>query len=245
MGDMQADSVRSMPVSGQVIIGKTAAQVAAAAIGGASALAVGGPLGVVAGVFVGPALTPIFEAITALDQRGLRNVEDVLEQASAQSQLPVEEIAAWAQADDGRLYLLGQVVRSALRTLNQAKVRTFSRLLSEAIIDDARLDVSTLIVQALAELEAPHIRVLHAMVHDAAPILPGPPVAEGAWRMKALAVHLPHLRGGFLPLMRVLDRNGLAQEGLPAAEDDPAWRLTDFGRDCLAYLESGQNSDLA
>lgn len=39
-------------------------------------------------------------------------------------------------------------------------------MLAENLRDNARLDLCSLVVTALAELEPPHVRVLHTFVHE-------------------------------------------------------------------------------
>lgn len=56
-----------------------------------------------------------------------------------------------------------QAVDAASRTGYEAKRRALARIVSAAVLDDAKVDESHLLTHALQDLDAPHFRVLEAM----------------------------------------------------------------------------------
>jgi hypothetical protein len=222
-----------------------AAKVVAHGIGAGVGLLIGGPPGAV----VGAMMTPPLEVILRRgDRRMWENMTRVLDEAADAADMAPDEIADLIDRDDRYLTLSAAAVQAAQTTLNDQKVAALARVLADGLRDDARLDVSWLIVQALADLESPHVRVLHLMATELCPpddwardgmvsrdLRPPKP---GTWREKALQERLPQLGVGLLPVMATLDRHALVFGGaLAAAADDRAWVLLDFGRECLRYLD--------
>jgi hypothetical protein len=64
-----------------------------------------------------------------------------------QAELDVEELAAWSQEDDRHLALVREVVNAAITTLDEQKVDALARVLSAAILDEAKLDSSVLVAK--------------------------------------------------------------------------------------------------
>ncbi|WP_200215210.1 hypothetical protein [Micromonospora coerulea] len=111
-------------------------------------------------------------------------------------------------------------------------------MLTENLQDDARLDLGILIINALADLEAAHVRVLDAIAGGSLPRRP-----DRAERLPGVALQsqleeqFPNLAAGIVPLMPALVRHGLAEDRLAHADDNAAWAVTLFGRGCLRYLQ--------
>jgi len=203
--------------------------------GAAAGLALGGPLGAVAGA-VAP---PILELLVLRENRGIANIALLGEIVTELSGLSADEVAAWAREKDGRLHLVTSAMHAAYVTAVNQKISALARVLVDNIHDDALIDCSSLVVAALAQIEAPHIHVLHAMVHESPPLHPhGVAVVSGAWCRSQLAAHLPGLASGMLAVAATLAATGMILEGLAAGDDDPAWTVTSFGVECLRRVES-------
>ena len=132
-----------------------------------------------------------------------------------------------AQDECTRL-LGGSAISAATRTAYDAKVRALGRALACGLADDqARIDEEQLIIAAIADMEAPHVSLLHLLVtrtpsRDASGIvgavyeaptftLPGTPDSR-AWRADYIASVRPTL-GPVLPaLLGTLERHGLVKE---------------------------------
>jgi hypothetical protein len=216
------------------VIRKVDPSVAGTAVG----LAVGGPAGAVVGSVVAPAA----EMVAARERKGALNIGLLVRTLSELTGVSAEGLEAWARESSGRLQLVTSAMQAAYGTMVDEKVRGLSRVLANVLEDDARLEYGQLVVDALAELDASHIRVLHAMVREDAPASGSAgSIAAGGWCRSQLQTHLPHLAKGVGPIASVLERTGMITEGRAADPDDEgenlSWVLTPFGVDCLEFLE--------
>lgn len=208
---------------------KATVQLAGAGIG----LAAGGPFGAI----VGAASVPIIELVALRERRSYRNMEFLIEMVTELCGVSAEEFAAWAQERDERLFLATSALQAAYDTKVESKIRGLARVLAENVQDDARLDLSSLVVAALGELEAPHIRVLHTLVHEVPPATSqNIRTEDDAWHCAQLKEHLPNLADGIMPLIATLFRTGMITEGISSEKDNLSWEITRFGINCLNYL---------
>lgn len=213
---------------------RTAIEVGTAGLG----YAVGGPVC----ALVAAAIKPTLDLVAVREERGLRNIERVVELVAEATGLSPEDFAAWANRADGRLMLATNAIQAAYNTLYEEKIAALATVLAENLRDDARLDISVLIVAALADLEAMHVRVLNSIEGQDLPRRPDDrDHILGVVIQSQLEEHFPNLASGVLPIMAALERHGLVVEGLAHAEDDHAWRVTAFGRYCLSYLREASN----
>jgi hypothetical protein len=196
-------------------------------------LAIGGPFG----ALVASAIKPALELVALRERRGLDNIQRVVESVTESTGLSPDELAAWARGTDGRLMLTTNVIQTAYNTLYEAKIAALARILVENLSDEARLDVGQVIEAALADLEAMHVRVLHAIDRQDLPRrVDNLEHVPGVALQSQLEAYFPNLAIGILPIMATLERHKLVNEALAHADDDYAWRITSFGRRCLTYL---------
>lgn len=208
---------------------KAGVQLAGAGIG----LATGGPLG----ALVGAASVPIVELVVLRERQSLRNMELLIEMVTELGGVSVDEFTAWAQGRDGRFFLVTSALQAAYDAKAKQKIRGLARVLAENLQDDARLDLCSLVVAALAELEPPHVRVLYTLVHDVPPVTsPRIRSESDAWHCAQLKEHLPNLADGIMPIIATLFRTGMITEGLSSEKDNLSWVVTRFGINCLNYL---------
>jgi hypothetical protein len=156
------------------------------------------------------------------------------------SGLSPEQIAEWARDDEGRSYLLLSAFEAALAARARQKIRALARVVADGIQYDDRVEYSTVIVDALGQVEQTHLQVLRAMVSDGEqrpPAASGQPVNNDTWATSQLATHLPGLAPAIVPIAMVLVRTGMAAQGtIWVDRDDATWVVTQFGRDCLNHL---------
>jgi hypothetical protein len=103
-------------------------------------------------------------------------VEDVRARREAQAAVTLNEIADKSggaeelgrrlSADPVLEALFVNGVEAALRTGYEAKRRLLSKAVSQAVLDDAKVDESQLIVEALSQLDVPHVRALEKMARE-------------------------------------------------------------------------------
>ncbi|MBQ0994694.1 hypothetical protein KBX08_32040 [Micromonospora sp. H61] len=210
---------------------RTAIEVGTVGIG----LAVAGPVGALGAALLKPAL----ELVTVRDRRGLRNVERLVEAVTESVGLSADEFEAWAKSKDGRLMLTTGAIQAAYSTMCEHKVKALAAVLTENLQDDAHLDLGVLVVAALADLEAAHVRVLDAMVNGPLPPRPeGTTDKPGVALQSQLGEQFPHLAAGVVPIMATLVRHGLADNRVARDDGNAAWAVTPFGCHCLEYLLS-------
>jgi hypothetical protein len=153
---------------------RTAVEVGTVGLG----LAIGGPV-------IATAVKPALELIAVREQRGLDNIEQVVESVTESTGLSPDELSAWARSDE------------------------------------ARLDVGEAIVAALADLEARHVRVLHAIDREDLPRrLDGLDHVPGVAIQSQLGASFPNLAHGILPIMAALERHKIVEETMAYRTDE-------------------------
>lgn len=139
-----------------------AAQVAAAAAGSGVGLLIGGPAGAVAGAAMLPLLAVALQrAGSEIGILRSRSAAAALDEASRRLGCNADQVVQLATQSPEAAQLLAETLTAAARTVNENKIRALARALANGLRDDeARPDEQQLIVAALAEVEAPHIKVL-------------------------------------------------------------------------------------
>jgi hypothetical protein len=162
-------------------------------------------------------------------------VEDTVESVGATP----EEFLEWIKADKRHLALFHEAVEGAWSTFEWDRVDTLKRILADGFSNSARIDIDTVVVKALRDLDPPHVRVLAQFG-----------VMAGAWTTNDLATTLPDLAGALSPILSVLERHGCVRRtevtGLPrrtATKTSEEWRMTQFGRECLDFLTGEPERD--
>jgi hypothetical protein len=177
----------------------------------------------------------LIELMVVRNQRSARNMQAFAEGLVNVSGLSTELIAAWAKENQGREDLLAYTLEVAFTARSRRKIDGLAKLVSDNLHDDAKLDLSQMVVAALEQLENPHISVLHVFVHEN----PGSSELDGVrtWHCAALKKRLPGLADGIMPLVAALFRQGMITESSESEKDGLAWESTRFGITCLNYLE--------
>lgn len=206
----------------------------ASTTGAAIGLAVAGP----AGVVVGAVAPPLLEAVlTRKNRLGVRNAEEFTSAVLSLTGITPEGLEDWCADEETRVHLVVSAYRAAYWAAARQKILALARIVADAIADDAKLDMSQLLVDVLSELDPPHIRLLDSMLHETPAEHPdGEKIAAGAWSEYQLGVSHPGLANGILPLMARLDRVGMVHAGVYASRLGRCWSLTPFGKVCCDYL---------
>lgn len=134
----------------------------AALVSAGAGLAIAGPGGALVAAAAQPALSMALQrAIEELAQLRRRSAEQMVSRAAVQLAAEPDTLVALALEDADAAHLLGEAIQVAARTVNQQKINGLARALANGLREDsARPDEEALIVAALAEVEAPHIKVL-------------------------------------------------------------------------------------
>jgi hypothetical protein len=193
-----------------------------ATLGGLAGLAMGGPVGAIAGVAATPALSKWMVRI--FDE--LRGRGDVVAEAAAVSARRSEaEVLDCIVSDVGLQPMVSRVVEAVAHTDSEEKLRLLGAVLGEAIHNrPSRLDEDFLIIAALDELQPVHLRVMEVLEQPANPEDPDQRWYDSLIEERIVGVS----RVGWQGALGGLIRHRLVR-------DFPGWgiqlyELSDFGR---------------
>jgi hypothetical protein len=152
-----------------------------------------------------------------------------------------DDLLLQAVSDDGRHELLVRALSIAQDTALRDKRRALGRALAAGIAgDDAQLDDELMFMRAVADLDAPHIRVLQLMASEqpGAGQQSGSPFHAG-WSPATIAARDRGLGDAVPALMWTLEAHGLiraATSSTPWLSSREAYNLTAAGRRMLDRL---------
>lgn len=187
-----------------------------------------------------------------------RNSERVLDVAADTADLSRDDMVVRLTADPKRLQVAGMALSAGAMTTDEDKLQALARSLAMAAEDDALVDPEMLVVAALTDMEAPHIKVLRIMATGASRRRIHGRRNHASYALRGLEHELPEVAGLMAPVLSTLLRHGLVSEenDLRASLDrrdrdrarfggnsswqprPPLYRVTDFGDHCLDLLSS-------
>lgn len=107
---------------------------------------------------IGGAAQVIYEDVRAhLAARAVRTLDEIVAESGE------DRLRDRLNSDPELEAVFAHGLDAATRTGYEAKRRLLSRVISAAVLDDAKVDEALLIVLALRDLDAPHLRVLEKM----------------------------------------------------------------------------------
>jgi hypothetical protein len=208
----------------------------------ATGVGVGTQLGPTAGAFASAGMEPLFAVVAGYARRADASAALFASRAAEHAGMSAEELAAWAETPE-RLEVLAAALSAAWSTLDLRRVEALAVVMSEALLDDAKLDLAPLLISALAELGPAHIRVL-TLLDEGENV--GEPEAQGhgqmggdEWATDHLSRELPMLEDGMDHLLAQLNRVGCITIGKNRLDGGSWWTVTPFGNTCLWYLREG------
>lgn len=162
--------------------------------------------------------------------------QEVLAQLAAPVELVERRLSESEPLDAALVAAVTAAVSSSLR----AKRRLLGRLINEAVLDDARVDNTALIVGVLAQIDAPHVRALEAIRRaesEAEAAGEVPPRAEGAEReinarIQTAGAQQPP------PVLAALTSLGLLEATTTWNGNAIVVGLTEFGNELLDSLRA-------
>lgn len=139
-----------------------AVEVLSALVAAGAGYAIGGAPGALVGSGAQPIIAGYLVRVQQeLGQLRYRSAEQVVDEAAARLQVGPESLVDAALRDEYSAQLLGQAIQVAANTVNGQKIHGLAQALANGLRDDdARPDEEQIVIAALAEVEAPHIRVL-------------------------------------------------------------------------------------
>jgi hypothetical protein len=218
MDDLEADSGESVQ--------RAAAAGTAAVIG----LAIGGPVGAVLGSVSGPLLEPVMARVwDEVRADGRDRARTIMQTAADSLGDDAVDFENRLTANEQARLLGATALDAGMRTAWPPKVLALGKALAAGLSDDgARLDDEQLIISALADLEAPHARVLGLLVtrkwtrtfdssmRNSRLVVVGlpererPPNRYPEWASNQIGEALPNLAAIVPALLGTLHRHGLA-----------------------------------
>jgi hypothetical protein len=206
---------------------------------------IAGPEG---GLIAGTAAAVVQHVVREEMARRFQRAADVVEIAATEAQMTPEELLERIRADDRLLELAASVIAAAAETALKTKVRLLGRALARGTLaaDDATIDHERFMVDTLAALEAPHLRVLQQINqrysgYGRRTTPDGQRQAHG-WTFEALASRQPGLRPVIRPILSVLTAQALIFDtavgtwGYSSGKSE-RWIITEYGRRFLDLLE--------
>jgi hypothetical protein len=155
---------------------------AAAAAGAALGSVIAGPVGAIAGAWLGPKLEPLVRGVWAeLSEKARQHQTDVLFWA-IRNGVPVDAMEERINASERTQLLTGFALSAASRTAWEDKVRTLGRSLAFGLLaeDNAKIDTEQMIIVAITDIESPQLAMLELLVawrpgrNVAEPLISGP-----------------------------------------------------------------------
>lgn len=105
--------------------------------------------------------TVLFQHLTA---KHFRSAQRATSRALSLAGFDGEQLLTWAKADDRNAALLERAIQFAYETLDGHKACTIGRVLADALVDDATVDIDALVIETYRRLEAGHMRAVRTFV---------------------------------------------------------------------------------
>jgi len=200
------------------------------------------------GTLAGSVAHEPMSVIAALLQQRRERVQRFANEAQAAADVQMEELLRQTATDARTLEMLARSVEAASRSLDDQKIDLLARLFVSAVRNPAKIDEVNILIEALRQIEASHLRVLAVLAETGPHLVPGraaddqPRTPENmtqvaTWRVEDILSADPGLRGAFDALIAKLNALGLVyDEGNGRLDYEPLWFLTPFGRACVTYL---------
>jgi hypothetical protein len=225
---------------------------AVAALWSMAGLALGEPALTVAAVPVGAVAGSLTEeavsAVGLLWQQRRDRIQRFADEAETSSGTRMEQLLVEAEADPRTLEMLARGVEAAARSLDDRKIDLLARIFVSGVRDRAKVDEAIILIEALRQLEAPHLRLLTVLSKPGPHLVPGQATEDrprtpenmariAVWGVEDILTEDPGLREAFDALVARLNALGLVyDEGSGRLDYEPLWFLTSLGQASVRYL---------
>lgn len=198
-----------------------------------------------------PFLGGITEAATAWADRDFRNrLIEFLEGLAADVQTTPDRVIERIQSDERLRTIFFDVVSLATRTHLIEKRTAMRKALAKGLLaeDDAKVDEAELLLRALRDLEAPHLKVLW-FLHTLPSNLDqrGQPSPPGGVDEIYLAERLPGTEHVLEPILTTLARHSLIRNVAVGTWDGiggvKRWVISSFGRALIELVQVDTEQD--
>jgi hypothetical protein len=127
------------------------------------------PAGAVAGSMTQEAMS----AIALLLQQRRDRVQRFADEAEITAGTQMERLLQEAAADPRTLEMLARSVEAASHSLDDQKIDLLARIFVSGVRDPAKVDEVNILIEALRQIEAPHLRVLTVLAEPGPHLVPG------------------------------------------------------------------------
>jgi hypothetical protein len=158
------------------------------------------------------------------------NLITVTEGATDLAGMDGAHLVAWIKEDERHAVFFTEALEAAWSILDRHRLRTLSYVLADGFQDDASLDVDQLVIKALRELDAPHIRVLGLVAR------------LGRVDREEVRKNLPELSDGLDAIFAALERTGCLVSMMFPSEGAQPLAMRQFGATCLQFLHKANQS---
>lgn len=194
------------------------------------------------------AITLVQDLYLADVQHNERAAVVTLELAARDLGMSLPEVAQRVKADPRLLKLVTAALRAAEDSVSEAKMLYLATLLADGIRDLSAADIARAHVDALADLHAPHLRIMALL--PTPPPTADPPDEHGrhrkSWEREDIIMSIPETRLVLPSLLATLERCGIAYNQSTGAwgggYEEAGYLLTDFGIGVLADLRDASEA---
>jgi hypothetical protein len=195
------------------------------------------PLAALAGAFAEEVVALGFD----LRQRRAERVTGMVERAAASQNVALEKLLTGVKANESKEALFIRAVQAAADAVDESKLDTLARAFATGALadDQAVVDEAIIVVDTLAQLEAPHLRLLAILAEPCDAPLPGRmSPREQAWSKDFILWRHPGLTTTIDALVAKLHGLGLIYDAGAGRTDylGAWWTPTQFGDVCVGHL---------
>lgn len=205
------------------------------------------------------AIPYLARGLAQIFQRSVERQALVVKTAAEQVGANPGELLETLLADPRGEQMFRHAMTSARDATVEAKLQVIARALASGAIakDEAVVDTEILFLRAMEDVEIPHVRALRIFTSTEAAGKAGHPITPNdktPIQLKYPDFHelLPQMSAALDPVLATLERHGLlariATGGgafLGGEGASTAWRITAFGKESLARLETWNDSPAA
>ncbi|MDQ4031280.1 MAG: hypothetical protein M3332_02995 [Actinomycetota bacterium] len=194
------------------------------------------------GAVAGPLGEEVSFALRKVAIKKITGMVRLLEGGAESQDVSTDDLLEAAVSDPSKLELLGRAMDAAARATSMNVIDTLARAFATGVLaeDCAAVDETFLVIDALGQIDAPHLRLLAILSQNAPHTDLREDIADElryAWTVEQILVTDPGLSTVVDALIAKLRSLGVIRDdGQGRLDYKPYWCLTGFGHACHAAL---------
>jgi hypothetical protein len=227
--------------AGTAVVASMVGGIVEAVVTAALTSQLGPQLAPISGAGIGKAAEEIANQTARIFQDRRRRSVQMVEEAAAFSEEDVIVLVERLLAYEGGRLMLHRAVQAAADAASASKIKTLARALASGAMseDQAVVDEALIVIDAVGQLEAPHIRLLQLLTQDRGPFIRGVNgFSTQPWSIEDLIDADPGLRNAMQALIAKLLSLGMVERlgsGLLDGHEDKIV-LSRFGGVCMLHM---------